>query len=148
MSAGPTDQTLDKREGGVDTVYELGGHYNSLSKARIVALQSKARFAFRTAMRNCAQKSVIGLGESVDLACRDFFHRSYWKSIGWFVVIIIHLKTSFLSSCKDLWLPVHTPPPPLPLISKGLTCAFHIIISFHLGDTLETNAKLMTSFSA
>lgn len=35
VSVGPTDQTIDKREGGVDTVYALGGYYNSLSKARI-----------------------------------------------------------------------------------------------------------------
>ena len=37
---------------------------------------------------------------------RDFFSRSWWKSIKWFIVIMIHLKTPFLWSCED----------PLPLV--------------------------------
>lgn len=61
VSVGPTDQKIDKKEGEADTAYELGGYCNSLSKARIFALQIKARFAFMTAMRNYAQNSAIGL---------------------------------------------------------------------------------------
>lgn len=50
MSVGPTDQTIDKREAAAGTGYELGGYYNSPSKARIFALQIKARSGLRAAI--------------------------------------------------------------------------------------------------